>query len=146
MCLPFLSAAAWICGLWDSALGVGSSLACGLSVDLWQRWIWCLGKAYPSFAMPLAFPHQLQQAQRPKSTGEQSGGASQRKPICSGAVSWSLEREAASPLSPSVLVWGKRPFKELVFSILSITASESGWVIKCQLTVNIKLLGCCSEI
>lgn len=32
LCVSLLSAAAWICGLWDSALGAGSSLARGLNL------------------------------------------------------------------------------------------------------------------
>lgn len=51
----------------------------------------------------------------------------EKQPICSGVcLSDPWNRETASPLSPSVLACGKRPFKELVFSILSIMASKSG--------------------
>lgn len=51
----------------------------------------------------------------------------EKESICSDVCLPDLwNRKTVSPLSPSVLVWEKRPFKELVFSILSIMASKSG--------------------
>lgn len=143
--LPLHLGEKWISGCAVQPPGRSFSRLKAISLDWGLVWIWWLARGNASCtSISVAFSHWLLQAWGPKAPRTVVGeGGDQSVPMY---VSLIFGAEMVLPLSPSVLVWGERPLKELVFSILSIMACKSGWVIKCQLTVNIKLLGSRGEI
>ena len=142
----FVFGKTWFCWLWSLLWGqvslevMGIFCRIGTRLDLVTR----KGESFMSHSLTCFAPYSSRHEDL-NQLGNSREAWGRRHQSVLMSVSLILERDTASPPSPSVLVWGKHPFKEWVFSILSITASKSGWVIKCQLTVNNKLLGSRSE-